>query len=162
LGSAIGSVVFARSIRRSLGVLLSASTLAVGLAYIGWAAAPSLVVACAAGLLGGIGNGVQWAALISAVQQLTPQNLHGRMMGAVESLGAIFPAVGFLLGGAIAVFSSPRSAFLVAGLGASLSTIAFMLLPLGKLTSISPAPPEVDEGPELAPDQPASSMADTP
>ena len=44
----IGSIVFARSVKRSLGVLLSGGTLAVGLAYIGLAAAPSLALACAA------------------------------------------------------------------------------------------------------------------
>jgi predicted MFS family arabinose efflux permease len=134
LGVAIGSILFARAIRRSLGMLLSASTLAVGLAYLGWAIAPSLAAACVAGLIGGLGNGVQWAALISAVQRLTPESLHGRMMGAVESLGAICPGIGLSLGGAIAALSSPRAAFLVAGVGASLSTIAFVRLPLGGLT----------------------------
>jgi len=161
LGVAIGSIVFARSIRRSLGVLLSASTLAVGLAYLGWAIAPSLAVACVAGLIGGVGNGVQWAALISAVQRLTPQSLHGRMMGAVESLGAICPGIGLSLGGAIATLSSPRGAFLVAGLGAALSTIAFVRLPLGKLTGAAPAGPTAaasatGEERERAPDAPLS------
>ncbi len=156
LGAGIGSVVFARSIKRSLGVLLSASTLAIGLAYLGWAAAPTLVLACAAGLIGGIGNGVQWAALISTVQRLTPPNLQGRLMGAVESIGAICPAIGFMLGSAITALSSPRVALLVAGLGASLSTIAFVRLPLGSLTSATPAPTAPDEGSEWASDSPSS------
>jgi MFS family permease len=141
---------------------LSASTLAVGLAYLGWAAAPTLAVACVAGLIGGIGNGVQWAALISAVQRLTPQNLQGRMMGAVESIGAISPAVGFLLGSVITALSSPRSALLVAGLGATVSTVAFIRLPLGKLTSTPPAPAATEEEPEWAPERPPSSMASAP
>jgi MFS family permease len=152
LGVAVGSIVFARSIRRSLGTLLSASTLAVGLAYLGWAIAPSLAIACGAGLIGGVGNGVQWAALISAVQRLTPQNLQGRMMGAVESLGAICPGIGLSLGGVIAALSSPRVAFLVAGLGATLSAIAFVRLPLGSLTSATPASVATDAEPEWAPD----------
>ncbi len=162
LGVAIGSVIFARSIKRSLGVLLSASTLAVGLAYLGWAAAPTLAVACVAGLVGGIGNGIQWAALISAVQRLTPQNLQGRMMGAVESIGAICPAIGFMLGSAITALSSPRSALLVAGLGASLSTIAFARLSLGMPTSATPAPATTGEEPEREPERPPSSIASTP
>jgi MFS family permease len=143
LGVAIGSVVFARSIGRSLGVLLSTSTLAVGLAYLGWAAAPSLALACGVGLVGGIGNGVQWASMISAVQRLTPQRLHGRLMGAVESLGAICPAIGFSLGGAIAVLSSPRGAFLVAGIGATVGTVAFVRLALRSptLARTTPGPP---------------------
>jgi predicted MFS family arabinose efflux permease len=169
LGVAIGSIVFARSIKRSLGVLLSASTLAVGLAYLGWAIAPSLAIACAAGLIGGVGNGVQWAALISAVQRLTPQNLQGRMMGAVESLGAICPGIGLALGGVIAALSSPRGAFLVAGLGASVSTIAFVRLPLGDLTRASPEPGMAEEEPQRAsdasaskPDAPASRVPSAP
>jgi predicted MFS family arabinose efflux permease len=160
LGVAIGSVVFARSLKRSLGALLSAGTLAVGLAYLGWAVAPTLAIACLAGLIGGIGNGVQWAALISTVQRLTPQSLHGRMMGAVESLNALCPAIGLSLGGALVALSSPRDAFLVVGLGAALSTVAFVRLPLGNLTSATPAP--LDEKPELARDSAPSSIASAP
>lgn len=128
LGVVVGSVVFARSVRRPLGAMLSAGTLAVGLAYIGFAIAPSLLVACLAALFGGVGNGVQWASLISAVQRLTPQRLQGRLMGAVESIGAVCPAVGLSLGGALVVLSSPRVAFLVAGLGATATTAAFLRL----------------------------------
>lgn len=157
LGAAVGSILFARSIERSLGMLLSASTLAIGVAYLGWAIAPSLVLACVAGLIGGVGNGVQWAALISAVQRLTPQNLQGRLMGAVESLGAIFPAVGFVLGSTITALSSPRTALLVAGIGASLSTIAFVRLPLGGLTGVTPEPAATTIEPEWAPADSAQS-----
>ncbi len=131
LGVTIGSIVFARSIHRSLRLLLSAATLAVGLSYIGWALAPGLIVACVIGLVGGVGNGVQWASLISAVQKLTPRALQGRIMGAVESVGAIAPALGFSLGGALTALSSPRTAFAVAGGGATLSTIAFLRIKIG-------------------------------
>jgi MFS family permease len=73
---------------------------------------------------------VQWAALISAVQRLTPEHLQGRLMGAVESLGAIFPAFGYVLGSAIASLASPRIALLVAGAGVTICTIAFIRIPL--------------------------------
>jgi hypothetical protein len=154
LGMVVGSLVFARLIRRPLGAILSAGTLAVGLAYIGWAVAPSLPLACTAGLLGGIGNGVQWAGFISTVQRLTPQNLHGQMMGAVESLGAISPAIGLSLGGALVALSSPRDAFFIVGLGAAMSTVAFVRLPLRKLTGTPSAPAAIDEDLEWAPEQP--------
>jgi predicted MFS family arabinose efflux permease len=137
LGAVLGSVVFARSIARSLGILLSAATLAVGVAYLGWALAPTLAVACAAGLIGGIGNGVQWPALISAVQRLTPEGLQGRLMGAVESMDAACAALGFVLAGVITTLTTSRTAFLVAGLGATLSTIAFVRMRL----DTSPVPP---------------------
>jgi MFS family permease len=126
VGVVIGSVIFARSPRRSLGAMLSAGTFAVGLAYVGFSAAPTVAIACVAAVVGGIGNGVQWASLISAVQRLTPQPMLGRMMGAVESVGALAPALGLLLGGALVAFSSPRTAFLATGLGAAASTVGFV------------------------------------
>ncbi|HEV3319282.1 MAG TPA: MFS transporter [Solirubrobacteraceae bacterium] len=155
-GVVIGSVVFARAVRHPLGAILSAGALAIGLAYLGWAIAPTLALACVAGMVGGLGNGVQWAAFISAVQRLTPPDLQGRMMGAVESLGAIFPALGLALGGALVALSSPRGAFLVVGLGAALSTIAFMRLRLGALNRETPVAAANDEAPawDSAPDSP--------
>jgi MFS family permease len=127
-GVVLGGLAFARVVRRPLGAMLSAGTLAVGLAYVGFAVAPSLLVACLAGLVGGAGNGVQWASMLSAVQQLTPQRLHGRMMGAVESIGALCPGIGLLLGGVLVAASTPRIAFLVIGLAATAMTAAFLAL----------------------------------
>jgi Major Facilitator Superfamily len=131
VGVGMGSLAFARAARRPVGAMLSAGTLAVGLAYVGFAAAPSLPFACLAGFVGGAGNGVQWASLLSAVQQLTPQSLHGRMMGAVESIGALCPGIGLLLGGALVALSSPRTAFLLVGLGAAAATPVFIRLATG-------------------------------
>jgi MFS family permease len=112
--------------------MMSAGTLAVGLAYVGFAAAPSLLLATAAAVVGGVGNGVQWAPFVSAVQRLTPQRLQGRVMGAVESIGALSPALGLSLGGALVALSSPRAAFFVVGAGAVLTTIAFLRVPLDR------------------------------
>jgi MFS family permease len=130
VGAALGAVLFARSARRPLGPMLTGGTLLVGLAYLGFAAAPTLLLACAAAVVGGVGNGIQWPSLISAVQQLTPAALHGRLMGAVGSLTAFCPAIGFILGGTIAAVSSPRIAMAVAGAVATLATIAFLRLPV--------------------------------
>jgi Major Facilitator Superfamily len=127
-GAVLGSGVFARFVRRELGLMLSAGTFALGGAYIGFAASPTLGIACLAACVGGVGNGLQWPSLISLVQRLTPQDLHGRLMGAVESLGAVCLAVGLPLGGALVAISTPRVAFLVVGLGAALSTAGFLRL----------------------------------
>jgi hypothetical protein len=129
-GAVLGAIVFARSPARSLVTMVSAGTLAVGAAYIGFAVAPSLPVACAAAFVGGTGNGVQWAPLVSAVQRLTPQALQGRVMGALEAIGALTPAIGLLAGGALVELASPRTAFLVVGIGAALTTFAFARVPL--------------------------------
>jgi hypothetical protein len=130
VGAALGAIVFARSVRRALGPMLTGGTLLVGLAYLGFAAAPTLAIACGAAIVGGVGNGIQWPSLISAVQQLTPSALHGRLMSAVGSLNALCPAIGFALGGSIAALSSPRAAMAAAGVVASLATIAFLRLPM--------------------------------
>jgi predicted MFS family arabinose efflux permease len=125
-GGVAGSVVFARLVKWPLRILLGAGSLCIGAAYFGLAAAPSLLLACVAGLLGGIGNGMQWPSLISAVQKLTPENLQGRLMGATESLGALCVAVGLPLGGALVAISSPRAAFVVVGIGALAGTLALL------------------------------------
>jgi MFS family permease len=127
-GAVLGSLVFARSLRRPLGTLLSVGTLAVGLAYVGFAASPSLLLACIASLIGGIGNGVELPSLTSIVQRLTPSQLHGQMMGAVESLTALCLAIGLPLGGLLVLLSSPRAAFLVVGLGAVAASAALFRL----------------------------------
>lgn len=127
-GAVLGSVIFARSVRRPVGWMLTGGTFAVGAAYLGFGLAPSLGVACAAALVGGVGNGVQWASLISAVQQLAPGRLHGRLMGAVESLGALCPAIGLALGGLLVAAVGTRAAFLIVGAGAVACTAVFARL----------------------------------
>jgi len=135
-GAVLGSLIFARSLRRPLGAMLSAGTLAAGLAYVGFAAAPSLAIACLAALVGGIGNGMEVPSLNSIVQRVTPQHLHGRLMGAVESLVAVCIAIGLPLGGALVVLSSPRGAFLVLGLVTAAASVGLLYVSPKKLESI--------------------------
>jgi MFS family permease len=116
-GMVLGSLLFARLRQAPLPSLLFFSTLAVGAGYLGLAAAPTLAVACAASVVGGAGNGVQWVAAISAVQELTAESMQARVMSVLESIGAAMPGVGFAVGGVIAALVSPRMTFLVAGCG---------------------------------------------
>jgi MFS family permease len=132
-GTVVASIVFARSAKQPLGVTLSAGIFALGAAFVGFAVAPSLPLAYLAAFIGGCGNGLDLPSLISLVQRLTPQSLHGRMMGAVESLGAVSLAVGLPLGGALVAVSSPRGAFLVLGIGTLLTSAAFVRLTIGGL-----------------------------
>jgi MFS family permease len=93
------------------------STLVIGASYLGLAAAPTLAVACLVSVVGGTGNGVQWVSAISAVQELTESGMQARVMAVLESIGAAMPGIGFAIGGVIAAIASPRTTFLVAGLG---------------------------------------------
>ncbi len=124
-----GSIVFATLRRAPLPALLFFSTLAVGAGYLCMAAAPTLALACAAAALGGAGNGVQWVAFVSAVQDQTTAAMQARVMSVLESIGAAMPGIGFLLGGVIAATVGTRATFLMAGIGViAIAAIAAPLL----------------------------------
>jgi len=162
-GAVLGSIVFARLIRWSLAGMLTAGTVAIGLGYIGFALAPALVTACAAAIVGGIGNGLQLPSLISVVQRLTPQHLMGRMMGAVESLGALCRAIGLPLGGVLVAISSPRTAFFVVGTGAAATAIPLLCISwsASRRLPATDSDPGSSESPTggLSPGAPDSSLA---
>jgi MFS family permease len=129
VGMVIGGIVFAAVRRAPLPLLLFFSTLAVGAGYLGLAAAPTLALACAASIVGGAGNGVQWVSAISAVQELTVAAMQARVMSVLESIGAAMPGVGYLVGGLIASGTSPRTTFLVAGIGVlAIACLAAMIM----------------------------------
>jgi MFS family permease len=154
-GAVLASVIFARSLHRSLGALLSVGIFALGAAFVGFALAPSLAVACVASFVGGLGNGLEWPSLISLVQRLTPQHLHGRLMGTVESLAAMCLAIGLPLGGLLVALSSTRVAFLVIGSGAVATTAAFV-----RLTLIGLEPATQDSGDAPAPASPPEEVVE--
>jgi hypothetical protein len=117
VGIAIGSAVQVRLSRRVGTPLILLSTGAVAVGYIGTAVAPTLAFACAASVIGGIGNGTQWASVETALHQLVDDSFRTRVTAVLESLAALAPGVGIALGGALTALFSPRAAYLVAGLG---------------------------------------------
>lgn len=117
VGLVVGSTAFTRLRDRSTTALIVGSTLLVGAGYLGLAAAPTIVLACAASVLGGAGNGVQWVSVLTAVQESLSDALQARVVGLLESIGAAAPGIGFLLGGALTALWSPRIAYLCAGVG---------------------------------------------
>jgi len=116
-GIFVGSLVYLRLKNQSQWGLVVASTLAVAVAYLGLAVAGSLLAACLISVIGGIGNGIQWIAVMTALQEQTSRDYQARITGLMESLGAAMPGAGFLIGGAIVALSSPRVAYAVAGGG---------------------------------------------
>lgn len=127
-GMVLGSIVFATLRRAPLPLLLFFSTVAIGAGYLGMAAAQTLAVACIASVLGGAGNGVQWVAVVSAVQELTIRSMQARVIGTLESVASATPGIGYLLGGLIASAWSPRATFLVAGVGVIAIVLASAVL----------------------------------
>src|SRR3712207_8395804 len=86
--------------RRSITFLMTVATGAVGLSYLGMAGAETLALACVLSVLGGVGNGIQLVAVITAMQEATVADLQARASAFAESVSAAAPGVGFLLGGA--------------------------------------------------------------
>lgn len=116
-GMLIGSLVFIAAKRLPLGILVLGSTVMIGAAYTSMSAADTLAVACALSVVGGMGNGMQWVSVVTALQQATPLHLQARVMGLLESVNRLAPAVGFLIGGVLVTTFSPRTAFAAAGVG---------------------------------------------
>jgi MFS family permease len=96
--------------------------------------------------VGGTGNGVQWIALITAVQEQTLAQLQGRVMGFLESMAALCLGVGFSLGGAVAALFNARVTFIMAGAVALAATLAF-----ARATARAEAAPREQFGPGAEP-----------
>ncbi|HEX7059598.1 MAG TPA: MFS transporter [Solirubrobacterales bacterium] len=144
IGMVVGSLIFAAMRRTPLPYLLLFSTLAVGAGYLGLAAAPTLALACAASVVGGAGNGVQWVGVISAVQELTVAGMQARVMSVLESIGAAMPGIGYVVGGVVTAGGNPRATFFVAGVGV-LAIVAIAVPMLGSNWLEYRAEPEPEE-----------------
>jgi MFS family permease len=153
-GMVLGSLVFALLRGVALAVLLAVSTAAIGAAYLGTAAAPSLLVACAASVVGGAGNGVQWIALVTAVQELTRATYQARVLALLEALASAMPGIGFLCGGAITAIFNPRASYAVAGAG----VLAVLAVAAGLLRRTEWTP-ELEQG---SPDANSAAAAGSP
>ena len=130
LGMVAGSVIFTRAKKTPLIVMLLISTVTVGISYLGMGIAPTLAVACAFSVLGGVGNGVEWVSAVSAVQELTETGMQARIMAVLESVASAMPGVGFALGGVLAAVASTRATFAVSGFG--VLAIALLIIPLAR------------------------------
>jgi MFS family permease len=151
-GMVLGSMVFAVVRRRSLRLLLFVSTSAIGVSYAATGLAPTLLLACLAFVVGGLGNGVHWVALISALQEFSRPVMHARVIALLESGTSAMLGVGFLLGGALTSLSSTRVTFVAAGIGV-LCVIAIVVA-LARRVAWEPdpgvhAPAEPRRGPAL-------------
>jgi MFS family permease len=133
-GAVLGSLLFVRFARRSTALLIALSTFAIGAAYIGMGTSRTLLVACSFSVLGGIGNGLQWVSVMTAVQEATPARLQARIAGLLESTTAGVTGIGFLVGGVLTAVTSPDIAFLAAGA----ATIALALVGSALATRIRP------------------------
>ena len=127
-GIVVGSLVYLLIKQRSPLALIVISTALIGFAYLGLATADTLLVACLISVVGGAGNGVQWIAVVTTLQEMTPADYQARIVGLLESLGAAMPGVGYLIGGALVALGSPRTAYAVAGVGVLVLVLAALIV----------------------------------
>lgn len=128
IGGILGGTIFVRERARAGFTLIVMSTIAIGVSYGTMAVAGSLGLACAASALGGVGNGVQWIAVITAAQEATENAFIARVAALFESMSAAVPGLGYLLGGAVTAIVSPRAAFAVAGIGVLVVVTAWAIV----------------------------------
>lgn len=147
LGSVGGGAFAVASARARLAVIIGASVAAMGGAYAGLAASPSLAVACAFSLVGGVGNGLWVAAILSALQEGTPDNAQAAVMSVFEGINQIMPGVGYIMGGVITAIGSTRIAYAVGAAGILTVLVAQLVRPITGaeiLPTEKPFPQRVD------------------
>jgi MFS family permease len=130
VGILIGSLIFARARHRSTAALVLASTIAVGVGYAVMAVAPTLAIACIGSIIGGAGNGVQWVAVMTALQESVGDAYQARAAGLLESMAAAVPGIGYLLGGLLTSAVDARLAYAVAAAGVAVVALLWMRRPL--------------------------------
>lgn len=138
-GMVIGSVAFSRILRQSMIRLLVISSVMVGVAYVGMGLAPTLIVACAAAVFGGAGNGMQWVSVVIVVQEAVEDDMQTRIAGILEAVGTAMPGLGFLLGGALASAFDPRVAFVTSGVSIGLVILLFVAVHTVQRRETAPA-----------------------
>jgi MFS family permease len=132
LGMIGGGFVFAAAQRARIQRVLAASLLVTGVAYLGLAAAPNLLVACLISAFGGVGNGVGGISVVQAVQEASATEMQARMLSLVEAIASAMSVIGFFVGGALTAAESPRVAYTVAGLG----VLLVLLVGFARLSSV--------------------------
>jgi hypothetical protein len=157
-GIVIGSLVYLLVKHRSSLGLIVVSTALIGIAYLGLATAETLLVACLISIVGGAGNGVQWIAVVTALQEITPTDYQARIVGLLESIGAAMPGLGYLIGGGLVALGSPRTAYAVAGAGVLVLVLSALIMrpnldraPRGVLAGDLPLPEPLAPTPTLEP-----------
>ncbi|MGO9753754.1 MAG: MFS transporter [Solirubrobacteraceae bacterium] len=128
-GMVLGAVAYAAAARVRLLVVLGVSTALIGFGYGGIALSSSLFAACVFSAIGGIGNGGQWIAVVTAIQQSISDGAQSSVMALLGVINQVMPAIGFLLGGVLATLGSPRTAYAVAAGGVLLALLVALARP---------------------------------
>ncbi len=126
IGMIFGGLIYARVTQLALLRVFVVGVFAAAGGYIGLGLAPSLLWAAAASVLGGLGNGIYWVALVTTVIEHAPAGEEARHAARLEALPTVAPGVGIVLGGLLAEWASPRLTLLVPGLVVLAALLAWL------------------------------------
>jgi predicted MFS family arabinose efflux permease len=117
IGAVAGSALLALLRRASVGRLVTGSFLLLALSYVGMGTAATVETVVIFSAIGGVANGIEGFAVMTAIQEQTSDAFQARVGGLVEALASATTGLGFFLGGAIASAGSTRAVYIVAGFG---------------------------------------------
>lgn len=115
-GILAGSAIFART-SISLDRLVPGATALIGAGLVVMAVAPTIGIAIVGSAIGGIGNGIQWVAVLTALQQSVSSQFYARTSGLMESVMSGVPGIAYPVGAVIAGLAGPRNAYALSGAG---------------------------------------------
>lgn len=115
VGMTLGGLVFSRLLERSMLAVAATAAVVTAVAWLGLSVAPTIAVAGVFAVLGGLGNGVCWIALVTAVQEAAPMGKEGSTATRLESIVSAAPAFGIVIGGVVSDLAGPRATFLIPG-----------------------------------------------
>jgi MFS family permease len=140
LGMLAASVTVTRAFaRRSPLALLAAGIAATGAGALLTGLAPAVGMAAAWQALAGAGNAVENIANDTAVQQVVPRHLLGRVFGATGTAAQAGSAVAYAAGGPLLAATSPRAVFVIAAAGVFATLL--VLIPLRRALGQLPGAP---------------------
>jgi MFS family permease len=140
LGLIPGGMLVRRVKRFSHETILIGTFLCIGVAILGTGLAPGVWWILPFYVLGGIGNGAQATVTHILLNVRVPDTHRGRAFAALGAVSNTGPALGYLIGGAILSFTTPRYGFLASGLFALAALAVFAKGVLRNTDATAPAP----------------------
>jgi MFS family permease len=128
VGLALGSLALMRAqAGRAVGAF-SLGLLLTGCGGLATGLAPVFLVAAVAQAVAGIGNGLEVVATDTVVQRSVPRSHQGRVFGVVGAATLLGAAIARGLGGVLVDLTSPRTTFVIGGVGLLAVTVVAVVL----------------------------------
>lgn len=125
IGLIPGAIIVNRAKKVPHDTMLVATFVCIGVAIVGVGLAPTVWWVIPFYVLGGIGNGAQATVTHVLLNLRVPDSHRGRAFAALGAVSNSGPTLGFVLGGAVLSFVSPRAGFLIAGILALATVVLF-------------------------------------